>query len=137
METIKRLAIQFVKFGFVGGLCFVIDYGLLALLTELLGIDYLISSAISFTLSTLVNYILSMRFVFQGKEGISRTKEVTIFVVLSVIGLGFNQVLMWFGTTVLAIHYLITKIGATLMVMVYNFITRKLFLEQHKEDQKA
>lgn len=55
----KKLCYQLIKFGFVGGLAFVIDYGLLIFLTEYANIPYLISSAISFCISVIVNYILS------------------------------------------------------------------------------
>lgn len=127
----KKLCLQLIKFGFVGGLCFIIDYGLLTLFTEVAGINYLISSAISFTISVLVNYLLSMRFVFEGREDVNRTSEMIIFVLLSIIGLGLNQLIMWLGVAIAGIYYLITKIFATFLVMIYNFITRKLLLEKH------
>lgn len=124
-----RLVQQFMKFGAVGIIAFVIDYGLMVLLTELAGIDYLISATISFTVSVVFNYLASMRYVFTHKEGLSRRREFTIFVVLSVIGLGLNDLLMWVGTGLWGISYLIVKIGATAIVMVYNFVTRKIFLD--------
>ena len=68
MNRIKDLVIQFCKFGAVGGLCFGIDYGLMIFLTETHIMHYFASSAVSFTVSVIVNYILSMRFVFIGKE---------------------------------------------------------------------
>ena len=43
--------------------------------------------------------------------------------VLSVIGLGVNDLLMWLGSSVLGVSYLIVKIVATAIVMVYNFVT--------------
>ena len=49
---------------------------------------------------------------------------------ISVIGLGINQLIMWAGVEMLALHYMLVKIGATAIVMVWNFITRKKFLEQ-------
>ena len=52
----KKLLAQFMKFGVVGVIAFVIDYGLLALLTELFGINYLVSATISFTRSTASRY---------------------------------------------------------------------------------
>ena len=55
---------QFFKFGFVGVICFLIDYGVMVLLTELLNIPYLASCAISFSISVIVNYCLSMKYVF-------------------------------------------------------------------------
>ena len=48
MSNTKKLFSQIIKFGFVGGTAFVIDAGLLFLLTEFCGIHYLISGMISF-----------------------------------------------------------------------------------------
>ena len=36
---------------------------------------------------------------------------------------------MWAGVELLGWHYLIVKIGATAIVMVWNFVTRKIFLD--------
>ena len=67
--------------------------------------------------------------MFTHKEGLSRRREFVIFVVLSVIGLAINDALMFLGTSFLGISYLITKIAATAVVMIYNFVTRKKFLD--------
>lgn len=125
----KKLLAQFMKFGVVGVIAFVIDYGLLALLTELFGINYLVSATISFTASVVFNYVASMRYVFTHKEGMSRRREFVIFVVLSVIGLLINNGCMWAGVELLGVHYLLTKIVATAIVMIWNFVTRKIFLD--------
>lgn len=125
----KKLIAQMMKFGVVGIIAFVIDYGLMVLLTELVGFNYLVSATISFTVSVIFNYIASMRYVFAHKEGMSRKREFAIFVVLSVIGLIINNVLMWLGTSIMGISYLITKIFATACVTVWNFVTRKKFLD--------
>ena len=128
-ETMKKLFQQLMKFGVVGVIAFVIDYGLMVVLTELFGVEYLLSATISFTVSVVFNYLASMRYVFTHKEGLSRRREFTIFVVLSVVGLGINDLLMFLGTSLAGISYLITKIFATAVVMVYNFVTRKKFLD--------
>ena len=126
----RKLIEQMIKFGFVGFLCFFIDYGIMVLLTEVAGIVYLVSSACSFTVSVIVNYILSVTFVFETDKEKCRIKEFIVFVFLSIIGLGINQLCMWFGVELLHISYLIVKIGATAVVMVYNFISRKLIIER-------
>ena len=126
----RKLIEQMIKFGFVGFLCFFIDYGIMVLLTEVAGIVYLVSSACSFTVSVIVNYILSVTFVFETDKEKSRIKEFIVFVFLSIIGLGINQLCMWFGVELLHISYLIVKIGATEVVMVYKFISRKLIIEK-------
>ena len=125
----RKLLAQIIKFGLVGFLCFFIDYGIMVFLTEVAGVHYLFSSGISFTVSVVVNYVLSLTYVFETEKG-NKIKEFIIFVVLSVIGLGINQVLMWFCVDILGIFYMISKIGATAVVMVYNFITRKMILEK-------
>ena len=127
----QRLIQQIFKFGVIGALAFLIDYGVLYVLTEYAGMYYLLSGAISFTVSVIFNYICSMKYVFSGKEGMSRRKEFIVFVVLSILGLLLNQLLMWLGVDLLPIYYMVTKIFATAIVMVYNFVTRKIFLEEH------
>lgn len=118
------------KFGFVGFLCFFIDYGIMVFLTEIFGVNYLLSSGISYSISTIVNYILSVTVVFETDKNKNRIKEFILFVFLSVIGLGVNELCMKIGVDLLHIHYMIVKIGATAVVMVYNFVTRKIFIEK-------
>lgn len=126
----KKLIEQIIKFGFVGFLCFFIDYGIMVFLTEVAGVHYLLSSAISFTVSVTVNYILSVTLVFETDKNKNKLKEFFVFVFLSIIGLGINQLVMWFAGEVLGIFYMLSKIGATAIVMVYNFISRKIFIEK-------
>lgn len=125
----QKLLAQIAKFGVVGVIAFVIDYGLLALLTEAFGVNYLVSATISFTVSVVFNYVASMRYVFTHKEGMSRRREFIIFVVLSVIGLALNDGIVLTLNAGLGLEANIAKICATALVMVYNFVTRKIFLE--------
>ncbi len=126
----KKLIVQLFKFGIVGVICFLIDYGVMLFLTEVCSVHYLISCMISFTLSVIVNYILSMRYVFCAKENIDKRIQFIIFIVLSVIGLGLNQFLMWFLVDIISIIYTLSKLIVTALVMIYNFVTRKLILEK-------
>ncbi len=125
----KKLISQFMKFGIVGVIAFVIDYGFMVLLTEVFGVPYLTSTTVSFIISVIFNYFASMRFVFKRKDDMSRRREFIIFVVLSVIGLVINDVFMWLMVDFLFIDYRISKIVVTFIVAVWNFVTRKIFLE--------
>lgn len=129
----KQLIIQLIKFGFVGVIAAAIDVGVLVLFTEVFGADVLISSGISFCVSVIANYILSMKFVFKSK-GQSKLKEFTVFVLLSVGGLCINQFIMWLGTEKFSFYYLAVKLAAMVIVPIYNFITRKVFLEKKQSD---
>lgn len=124
----KKLISQFFKFGVVGVIAFIVDYLSLYLLTEFLNVYYLISSIISFLLSIIVNYILSIKWVFDIKKKQS-FKDVIIFTFLSTIGLLINLLVMYLSVEVFKIHYMIGKLIATFIVMIWNFVTRKMFLE--------
>ncbi|HJA52368.1 sugar translocase [Massilimicrobiota sp. An142] len=130
----KKLLNQILKFGVVGGLAFIIDYGILIFLTEVFHINYLISTTISFIVSVIFNYIMSIFWVFDVDENKNRTTVFSVFIILSVIGLLLNDLFMWVFVDGMSIHYLIAKIIATLLVMIYNFITRKLFLEKRESN---
>lgn len=130
MNNKKKLFQQLIRFGFVGGSAFFIDAGLLFLLTEFAGVHYLISGAISFTVSVIYNYILSVKWVFDARTDRNKAQELTVFIGLSIIGLGINQIVMWLFADLLHIYYMLSKIIATAIVMVYNFVSRKLFIEK-------
>jgi putative flippase GtrA len=106
-----------------------VDYGLMVILIEVFGVDYFKACAFSYTFSVFVNYVLSMRYVFHGREDMSKAKEATIYFILSFIGLGLNQMIMWLAVDALGIFYGIAKLMSTFMVTWYNFISRKIFLE--------
>lgn len=125
----KKLIIQLIKFGIVGVIATVIDFGVLMVLKEHMHIDVLVASAVAFTASVIVNYILSMLFVFKGSEN-GKVKEFIVFVTLSIGGLLINQFIMWIGTEMLAVYYIWVKISACVFVPIYNFVTRKIFLEK-------
>jgi putative flippase GtrA len=127
-----KLILQIIKFGIVGVIATLVDMGVLVILKELLLIDVLIASAISFCVSVAVNYILSMTFVFKS-ENQNKVIEVGIFILLSIGGLCLNQLILWIGVNFTHIYYLIVKLFALLIVPVYNFITRKIFLESKEK----
>ena len=125
----NKLIKQVLRFLVVGGTAFLIDFSALYILTEWLELDYLLANAISFTTSVIYNYILSTLWVFDTKRKKSKVWELILFILLSLVGLGINQGIMWITVEQASINYLLSKILATAFVMIFNFITRKRFLE--------
>ncbi len=124
----QKLLAQIMKFGVVGVIATVIDFGIMNLLHYGLGLNILIANTSGFIISLIFNYLASMKYVFAHKEGMSR-REFIIFVVLSVIGLVLNDGIVLALNAGLGLEANIAKICATALVMVYNFVTRKIFLE--------
>lgn len=124
---------QIMRFAVTGGIAFVIDFGLLLILTELVHLDYLVSATISFIVSVWINYVLSMMWVFTPSKKQKSLTRLIMFFVLSTMGLFINNGIMWFTVEVLAISYIIGKLVATFIVMVFNYITRKILIEGRKK----
>lgn len=126
------LASQAARFGVVGGIAFAIDYGVLMVLTQALGVDPVPAAAASFSVSLAFNYLASMRFVFRRRDDMGRVREVAVFVALSAVGLAINEAVVAIGVAALGkgpLAMSATKVGATAVVMVWNFLSRKRWLE--------
>ena len=113
----------------VGVIATVIDFGVMNLLHYGLHLDILIANTAGFIISLVFNYAASMKFVFEHRDGMSRTREFTIFLILSVIGLLLNDGIVLILNKGVALEANIAKIAATALVMIYNFVTRKIFLD--------
>lgn len=129
LKSQSKLFQQIFKFGIVGGIAFIIDYGIMVISKELLGFSILLSAGLGFTISVIFNYIASIKWVFDVNKEKDEKKNFVLFIIFSVIGLILTELIMFVGTNIINISYLIVKIAATAIVMVFNFITRKLFLE--------
>ena len=125
----KYILSQFIKFVIVGLIAFAIDYGLLILFTEVFGINYLISATISFIISVIFNYIASMRYIYTHKQQYSRKREFIVFCILAVIGLIINNVLLYMTVEIFGQDYKYMKLIAAVIVALWNFISRKVFLD--------
>lgn len=114
------------RFLAVGGACFLLEYGLLYALTEYGGVGYLYSSAMAFTISLMVNYILCVVFVFDVRRQSER--QMVLFIITSLMGLGINQLVMWTCVDGLGIWYMAAKLVASAVVMVWNYFTKRFIL---------
>ena len=125
----NKLIKQILKFLVVGGTAFVIDYGVLIFSKEVIGLSTLISAALGFTISVVYNYIASVKWVFDVDKDKSKKKNFILFIIFSIIGLIITEIIMYIGADIIHFEYKLVKILATAVVMVFNFITRKIFLE--------
>lgn len=125
----ENLLVQIFKFGIVGTIATVIDWIIFFLLHDILHIHYAISAILSFTISVIYNYIASVRWVFDVNKEKDPKRNFIFFVIFSIIGLILTLIIMSIGVDLLHIHAMLMKIISTVIVMVFNFITRKIFLE--------
>lgn len=123
----ENLLIQIFKFIIVGGIATLIDFILLFVFKEIVHLQVIISNTLSFCISLIYNYIASVKWVFDVNREKDPKKNFLIFLIFSIIGLAINDFIMYLLINKLSTF--ISKIIATAIVMVFNFITRKIFLE--------
>ena len=146
-EKHKRLC-EIARFVIVGGIATVIDMLVMGVVLYLFDpslyphfynvwigkvgepkvIATVIGTGLGFCISLVVNYLLSVLFVYEEKGNSKSLKGIILFVVLSVGGLLLNMLGMWLGYDVCGINEWVTKIIMTLVVLVYNYVSRKMFI---------
>ena len=119
---------EFIKYAFVGGLCTLLDFVILYLLTTLGGVHYLVSSAISFALGVILNYVLCTYWIFSIHRVKRHSVEFVYYVLISLVGLGLNTLLMWLFTDRMGMWFMLSKLIAAGITLFYNFFARKLLL---------
>ncbi len=126
-EKTTNTFIQFFRYIFVGGFAFLVDAFTLWLCEKWM--NYMIAAAIAFVVGLIANYILSTCFVFSESEKVkSKTGEFIAYAVIGVIGLGLTELLMYLFTDVCGLYFMISKVIAAIIVLIWNFAARKVFL---------
>ena len=119
---------EFARYVVVGGVAFVCDTGTLYSVTQFLKVNYLISAAVGFALGVGVNYLFCRKWVFKRRRLENATVEMTIFVLIGVVGLGLNELILWTFQAKLGIYYMFAKVVSGVVVFMWNFGARKLVL---------
>lgn len=128
IEPTQNLFIQMFRYGFVGGIAFVADSGVLYILEHLF-FHYLIAGIFGFLVGLTVNYFLSKAFVFaKEKAPVGHRVEFLTYGIIGLMGLGLTELLMYLFTEYGALHFMFSKAIAAALVLVWNFTARKMLL---------
>lgn len=93
----------------------------------------IVGTSVGFLVGLVVNYILSIAFVFNEKGNSKSAKGFVVFTALSVVGLGINILGTYIGFDLLKLNQWLVKIIMILVVLVYNYISKKLVLFKNKK----
>lgn len=124
----QRLRMEVFRYFIAGGLAFGSDFLVLVALTELGGVNYLVSNIFGFCCGLLVSYLLCVRWVFARRRLSVPSQEFAIFALLALVGLGLNEGTMWAVVELAEQHYLIAKVVSTGIVFAINFGMKKVVL---------
>ncbi|MBT8544349.1 methyltransferase domain-containing protein [Polynucleobacter paneuropaeus] len=126
----KRAAspIRFLKYFFVGGMAASVDIGLFSFFASYLGWPWLPVSILTFILATLVNYYLSINFVFKSGVRYKKRGEITGVFMVSGLALLVNQIVLYISIDWLLWNLIFAKIFATSIVFFWNYFGRSRFV---------
>jgi len=128
---------QFVRYLVTGGLAFAVDYGLFVLCYDKFGLHYLIANLVGLVAGLVINYIMSVVWVFSECKRVlenKKTAEFGIFAVVGIAGIGINQLLMYLMVGHFDWNAKVSKIVAAALVLMWNFGARKLMLFRERKN---
>lgn len=113
--------LKFLKFAAVGLSGLFVDYFFTYIFKEIFKVQKYISNSIGFTIAATGNYVLNRIWTFE-----SQNEEIVIeyssFLIISVIGLGLNNLILWLILRKLQINFYLAKFFAICVVTLWNFL---------------
>ena len=155
-QTKKQLFWEIFRFLLVGGIATIVDYAVFYVFRDLLLpsklmdsgawdiCSLIIATAFGFCTGLLVNWILSVKFVFRAVKNTEEAhskKGFLVFTIIGLIGLGITELGMLvlvrifpeitlFGVTQFLLPWdeWLAKIIMSCIVLVFNYVGRKIFV---------
>ena len=147
-----ELFAEIFRFLIIGGIATVIDFVVMGIVEYLFNpslyprfidvfiggikpeaIATIVGTGVGFIVGLIFNYIFSIIFVYKTKGNSKSATGFILFAVLSAIGLGIHILGMWVGYDLLHINEWIVKIVLTIVVLIYNYVSRKIFIFNNKK----
>ena len=113
--------LKFIKFSAVGLSGLFIDYAFTYIFKEIFKVQKYVSNSIGFTIAASSNYIFNRIWTFESKNP-DIAVEYTEFIVISLIGLGLNNLIIWLIVSKFKINFYLAKFFAIIVVTLWNFL---------------
>lgn len=111
---------KFLKFCIVGSSGMIVDFGTTWLLKEKVKINKYFANSLGFILAATSNYLLNRFWTFQS-ENMKVATEYLSFVLISIVGLGLNNFVVYILTEKMKLNFYISKLFAIAVVTIWNF----------------
>ena len=122
----KLLFFKFIKYCVVGISGVIVDFLITWLLKEKLHLNKYIANTIGFISAATSNYILNRIWTFES-DNPRIAGEYFSFFVISLIGLGLNNMIIWLCADKMKLNFYFSKLVAIGFVTLWNFVMNYLF----------
>ncbi len=121
--------VQFIKSAILGAIATLVELSVIVFLKEIFGLYPIYAAALGNIVYIIINYYGSIKFVFHHRVFENKYLEMTIFVILGLIGLLLYTASMGFFFKLMnEQNYLLACIYASMVVYFWNFFSRKYIL---------
>lgn len=132
---LQNLIKNLFHYGIVGGIAALAEWISFYISNEPLHINHMWSTCIAFVAGTATNFFLASRFVFKTSK-YTRAGEVALVYLVSLVGLLCNLGLMRLFVDTWQWWPMLSKILATGIVFLWNFLSRRYLIYREKGGEK-
>lgn len=126
---------QFARFLIVGCGSAIGHYGLLIALVQVAGVAPVPASAAGALLGAVINYVLNYHFTFRSEA--QHRVALVKFACVALVGLSLNTLFMWIGIELFHLHYLVSQILTTGLVVIWSFSGNRFWTFVAKTGKQA
>ena len=127
LQENTKISMQGLKYIIAGFITMVIDFGVTWLLLP--EFQLIIANSIGFLLANVTNFLLAHRWVFQSEIPPQQSAKTYVSVlVVSLVGLLLSDCIVWLAISQWDVPFLISKIFAAIICLVWNFGARKIWI---------
>ena len=135
MTSVKTIFYQYIKYGVVGFLGYLLNIGTFSFFVYILGVWYIISSVIAFFITVSHNFVLHNFFSFSSKMPISSKTTIVryLFFIVSSSAVGLFAILvLYFCVEYLYIHKVVSQTISSFIGGTINFFVSRKFIFRKK-----
>jgi len=119
---------QLFRYVIAGGGLFLIDVVLFYVFAVFLNINYLAVNSTLFLFGSVLNYILSYKWVFLNSNIDSHSRNIKVLLLVLLISLLLSNLQLYFYIEILTLDKLDSKLLSAAVVFIWNFLARKYFV---------
>ena len=133
-EMLKKIDWKhFISYLFVGGAATLVEWLFFWLFEGVLHIQYLVATVLAIVISTFSNWLFGRLWTFKDSQKGNVLLEIGKVYVASIVGLLLNLLIMWALVDGIGLYEMLSKIIATGIVFLYNYLVRILLIYRKKK----
>ena len=127
----SRIVLQFIKFSFIGVINTALDFSIYFILNHRLNVHFLVANAFAFICAATFSYFANKNLTFNIKGGVN-LKQYLIYVLFGLLTLIIVEGVMYLGVSKFGLDDLLTKVLATAISVILNFVFSKWLVFERK-----